>query len=184
MRSHKEGEYMIRYLLLSFILTAPFQAFAQAEKKQEFPPDTKMAPARLVKLIVDKDHYTEINYPARPVVVDGLINMIPGEEIFIEAEVSGDKLVNLKWVDTVKNPDRTIKLSFSQSDDKESPMMMLNITNPFDRDLVYEAGIQVYGRQKFSKTSALPIAAKLGAYEMWPDTITRILLKNFHFKKQ
>ncbi len=47
-----------------------------------------------------------------PVVQPKFISIYPGETLFIEADIEGDLLINLKHVKTVERPEKTMKLSF------------------------------------------------------------------------
>ena len=148
-------------------------------QESNFPPGTKLAPAKKVVLILSEKEYTEIDYPPRPCVYNELVNMIPSEKILVEAEVKEGKLVNLKHVDKNEHPELTIGLAFTQNQDRKNPFMMLAFENPFDKDLKYEAGIQFHGEQGFKQTSTVLVPAKQGSYEAWPDPLTRIILRNF-----
>jgi hypothetical protein len=138
-----------------------------------------MMPARKVTLIVDETSYTEIDFPARPCVDGGLVNLIPGERILVEADVQGDSLVNLRHVETPEHPKQTIELELTQNQDRKSPFMILRVMHSFPRTLTYEAGIQPLGQQGFVKTTTVPAPPDVTGYESWPTPLTRILLRNF-----
>lgn len=145
----------------------------------DLPSDTNFAPGKKVVLIINKENSYEIDFPARPYVVDDLVNLIPGEAIFIEARVQGKKLVKLKQVEKISNPEKTIEIQFKQNQDRASPFMVLSVKSPFQHPLKYVAKIQILGQQEFSKTDTLPVAPRLVSYESWPEPVTRILLGNF-----
>ena len=149
----------------------------------EFPPGTPLRPAKTVELVRDDGKTTvTIDFPARPGVVEDLVNLIPGETVYLEAQVKGDQLVGLKPVEKVAHPEHTLELDFKQERSMNPPAMILKVKNPFKRDLVYEAGIQPEGRQDFFKTSTVPVPAGLQSYESWPHAITRVLLRDFRLQ--
>jgi len=153
---------------------------AAAEASSRVPAANTM-PARKVTIIVDETSSTEIeiDYPARPCVDRNLVNLILGERILVEADVRDGRLVNLKRVEKTEHPDQTLEIGFSQNQERKSPLMILQISNPFSKLLTYEAGIQPLGRQGFARTSTLPVRPRLTNYESWPNPVTRILLRNF-----
>ena len=138
-----------------------------------------MMPARRVTIIVDEASYTEIDFPARPCVDGGLINLIPGERVLLEADVQDGVLVNLRHVERSEHPTQTFELEFTQNQDRKSPFMVLRITNSFPKTLTYEAGIQRLGQQGFVRTSTVPAPPGMTGYESWPTPLTRILLRGF-----
>jgi hypothetical protein len=166
---------------MSFALFVPLLFIVHIASAQEsvFPSGIKLIPAKKYELILNEKEFTEIDYPARPCVLHDLVNLIPNETIFIEADIQGTKLVNLKYVENLINPGKTLEIQFKQNQDHKSPFMILVVKNPFQRALKYEAGIQLLSQQGFRKTSTLPVGAKLTNFESWPHPVTRILLKNF-----
>jgi hypothetical protein len=165
--------------VLAFVLVFISGGFIAEGADSTFPAGTKLMPGKKVELILNEQAYVEIDYPSRPCVLNDMVNMIPNEKILVEAEIKDKKLVNLKHVDRIEHPERTIELEFSQKQDRKSPMMLLRVKNPFDKGLRYEAGIQYNGKQDFLQTSTLVVPAKLMNIESWPDPLTRILMRNF-----
>ncbi len=149
------------------------------EKTSTTVPAANTMPARKITIIIDETRSTDIDYPSRPCVDDNLVNLIPGERILVEADVRDGRLVHLKRVEKTEHPDQTLEIEFSQNQERKSPFMILQISNPFSKLLTYEAGIQPLGRQSFARTSTLPVQPGLTNYESWPEPLTRIVLKNF-----
>lgn len=130
--------------------------------------------------------------PPPGVVVQGdYVNILAGQMVYIEADVDGDKLVNLHLVQSVTHPDKTLVMKLEQLDfdDKSvsgGHMMTFTINNPFGRDLKYHAGIMPLdvppGRESgLFKTSTCPVMAKLMGSETWPEPIFQIVVGEFHF---
>jgi hypothetical protein len=169
-------------LLTSAVIAADVNlppAVKEAPKAMTFPPGTKLMPARKVKLGIDKEHYAEIDFPARPAVVDDLVNLLPGEKILVEADVKGSHLVNLHVVDVAAHPERTLELEFKQNEDRDNAFMILVVKNPFGRPLHYAAGIQDHGKQGFRKTDVVDVGPGLVNFESWHEPLTRVLLNRF-----
>lgn len=111
----------------------------------------------------------------------GLI-IVAGQDVNIEAEVSGDTLINFKVVETVVDPKKTLVVSFKQ---EAGIGMMLTVKNPFDRTLKFNMAIMPMDKDGLFKTSSCPIIAGGSIFEMWPEPIFQILLTNpkFHDAK-
>ena len=128
-----------------------------------------------LKLPVDKKSTYEADIPASPYVRnDNIVQLYPGETVYLEAEESEGKL-KLKSVKESKNPDKTISISFTQNIEKKRHVnMVLKVSNPFAKDLTYSAQIFIMKANKWTPTNVLPVIAKLSAFEMWPDVIVTI----------
>ena len=146
------------------------------------PPAPKLQPAKKVQLTLDDEREVEIDFPSRPAILNDLVNLIPGEKLLIKTQIRGDRLISLNLVETNVSAERTLEIEFKQERDGKRSFMILSVKNPFDRTLVYEAGIQRHGQQKFVKTSSVPVPAHLEAFESWPEPLTRIMLKNFRLQ--
>lgn len=138
-----------------------------------------MMPAKKVEIIINGSLNYIVDYPERPCVDDNIVNLIPGEKLFIEAELDGKKLVNLKRVERIVRRDRTLVFEFNQKKDPKALAMYLLIKNPFEHTLKYSAEIQPYGKEEFFKTATAPILPKKYVYEVWLEPVLRILLENF-----
>jgi len=167
----------LSFLILLFFISN--LAIAGDKAPTELPPDTIIMPAKKVLLILDEQRSINLDYPSRPCVIDDTVNLAPGEKIFIEAEIRDNRLVNLKQVESVEHPDRTIELEFTQNQERDMPFMMLSISNPFPKGLKYQSSIQYPMKEGFYKTSNVGVRARLKSFESWPQPLTRILLKNF-----
>ncbi|MGH8109550.1 MAG: hypothetical protein ACREO1_12650 [Arenimonas sp.] len=110
-----------------------------------------------------------------PVVQDIGLMVAAGQKLNIEAEVSGDTLINFKVVKEVVDPKKTIVVSFTQEDDGG---MMLSVSNPFERTLKFNMAIMPIDKEALYKTSSCPILAGGRVFEMWPEPIFQILLTN------
>lgn len=163
----------IAFIVFVFAITAE-------ANDQSFPAGLPMMPATKVQLILSENENTVVEYPSRPCVYNDRVNLIPGEVILIDAEIIGNKLVNLKHVSKVEHPERTIEWSFTQNKDSKCPYMVLRIKNPFDKGLIYQEDIQRHGRETLTSSCTVVAPAKIVSFESWPYPLTRIQLRNFH----
>jgi len=58
----------------------------------------------------------------------------------------------------------------------------LNVSNPFDKDLLYNASIYTPTSPQWKTTKVLPIRAGLQNFESWPHAIITLVLDQWHFK--
>ncbi|WP_228427531.1 hypothetical protein [Chryseobacterium gambrini] len=83
-----------------------------------------------------------------------------------------------------KNPLKTIEIEFSQKvSGRQNKGMTLSVSNPFDKNLNYDAIINVVGKKGWFETSIIPIKPKLKNFEMWSQPIITIVLNNWRFDK-
>jgi hypothetical protein len=143
----------------------------------------KRTPYKLA-VAVDKKTVYEEDINATPYVLPNkAIQLYPGETIYVEIEQKDGIITTVTAVDKVKNPEKTIVISFSQTSKKKvHELTMLKIINPFPVDLIYKSKIFLLKQNRWVDTNVYPVAAKLSAFETWPDIITSIALGNWEFK--
>jgi hypothetical protein len=108
-----------------------------------------------------------------PVVQDGAISILPGEEIYIEAEREGDVLTDLRQVNAVENPEKTFVVKFFQVD--EDTGMMLSLRNPFEFTVKFHMQMMDFSGG-LHETSSCPAPSGAGIFESWPHPIVQIYL--------
>jgi hypothetical protein len=147
--------------------------------------DNNVRPAFDLKLFVNDSTFYQAHMDATFYVIkERTIQIFPGEKIYVEADLSGDILVNLRVVPEIKNKEKTITISFLQEHDGNNHVMMkLNLVNPFPQNLLYSARINLMKQKRWVGTSVEPVMPKIMSLEMWPDIITTIVLYNFYLKK-
>lgn len=133
---------------------------------------------------IDEINYWEWKVPQTPYVFnENYIQFYPGESLFVEADVVDDSIVKLTVVKEIINQDKTIIIDFIQVSKKEDErvhdFMMLNVKNPFNKDMEYKANIYLMRYKRWINTSIIPIRAGLESYESWPDIISSIVLYDF-----
>jgi len=164
-------------LLLTILLSLSFTfTFAQNERtnREEYT----------LKLPVDGDHFYEQKVKSSPFFVkENVLQIYPGEKLFIEAEITKKEITSMKVVKENLNPERTIEIEFTQTTkDRKSESMMLEVVNPFKKDLEYKAMMFIVGHDKWINTNVLPVKAKLTGYETWSDVIISLVLSEWTLK--
>ncbi len=168
---------MITKVVLTMMLSLSF-AFTYAqnekEKREEFT----------LNLPVDGKQYYEQKIESSPYFVnEKVLQIYPGEKIFIEVETGKNEITSMKVVKENLNSKKTIEIEFTQTvKDGKSEMMMLKVINPFNRDLEYKAMMFIIGHDKWISTNVLPVGAKLTGYETWTDVIITLVLADWKFK--
>ena len=131
-----------------------------------------------VKLKLNDKEYAEFNFPKGPFVADGFINVLSGEHFAVEFDDKNGEILNPQFVKEVVHPERTVLIDFSQTENG----MVLKVTNPFTKPIIYDCLIQHYQQERLTKTSIIPVAAKLASYEMWPYPISQVIISNVHYQ--
>jgi hypothetical protein len=151
-------------------------AFSQNEKTTR--------EAFTLKVLVDGDQFYEQKIISSPYFVkENVLQIYPGEKLFIEAEITKKEITSMKVVKENLNPEKTIEIEFSQTTkDRKSESMMLEIVNPFKKDLEYKAMMFIVGHDKWINTNVFPVKAKLIGYETWSDVIISLVLSDWTIK--
>ena len=129
-------------------------------------------------LAVDEEQYFSAKIDKSQYIIrDKIIQIFPGEKIYIEADVLNNDLINLKRVDSVSNPEKTMNIEFKQvCDERKHKYMMLFIENPHTKKLHYSVKICLIKYGKWVSTDVYDVEAGKSNYEMWPDLISSITL--------
>jgi hypothetical protein len=114
-----------------------------------------------------------------PIVFDDFVVLLPGDTIFLTGQISGDSLINLKALDSPVDGELNIKLSFSQKIVGENSMMLLSVTNPYDRFLKYHAAMTMPDEEGAYETSSCAVRPGLTTGESWPHPILQLELFEF-----
>ena len=138
-------------------------------------------------LCVDENGFWEWTVPQSPYVFsENYIQFYPGETLFIEADIVNNEIIKLTVVKEIINKSKTIIINFNQvvneDNSKIHKLMLLTVTNPFNRNLEYQADIYLILYDRWVNTSTIPVRAILTSYESWPDIIGTIVLHDFILK--
>jgi hypothetical protein len=164
-------------LILPIILLVSFTCLSQNQKvnRESFKLELVANPENNYSAEISKSPYF---------VKEKILQIYPGEELNVEAEIKGDSIFSMQVVEKIKHPERTIKIKFFQNvTDRSNTQMILSVVNPFDEKLIYNAMMYTVGSQEWQPTSIIPIHPKLVGYETWPDVIATIALEKWRFEK-
>ena len=145
----------MKYLVLSFLVFLPLLSFSQNDcpNRESFELIVK----------VDQEGFYQQQINMSPYFVNqGILQLYPGEKVFVETEINNDKIINLKTVKKVIHPEKTIEIEFKQAvNGKVHENMILTVNNPFDKELKYSALIYILNHSKWVETSIIPVFPKL-----------------------
>jgi len=139
-----------------------------------------------LKLAVDSVNYYEQEIKESPYFVsDEVLQIYPGEKLFVETNVLDSSILSMKVVPANKNPERTIEIEFSQdTEGRNNKMMILKVKNPFGLKLHYSALMYIVGSDKWIKTSTFPVQPELLGYETWNDVIITLVLSDWKLNNE
>jgi hypothetical protein len=143
----------------------------------------KRAAYHLNVAVDEKSSYEEDLNETPYIYPDNTVQLYPGEAVNIEINQQNGVIENMKAVKEITDSARTITISFTQSVKKNvQELMMLKVTNPFSKDLIYKATIFLLDKKKWIDTDVYPVYAGLSAFETWPNVIISIGLGSWAFK--
>ncbi|HEY1991718.1 MAG TPA: hypothetical protein VGH71_04600, partial [Gammaproteobacteria bacterium] len=134
----------------------------------------------------DGQTFTETLPPPNPLLQYGNIYLFPGLTLYIEADVDGDRLVNLLMVPGNVHPEKTLVLTFEQRETQGQDGMFLSVHNPFARWLKYHAAIADVDTEAgmLKKSTTCPVIPGSNASENWPQPVIQLVLSDFHLLTQ
>jgi hypothetical protein len=166
-------KFNMKNITLGLLLIFPLFSHAQNDKpnRESF----------VLNLAVDSVQYYEQQIESSPYFIEeGILQIYPTEELFVEAEMKNDSIISMKTVKEIEFPEKTITIKFNQQiKGQKTEMMLLSVTNPFDKQLIYDAHMFIIGNDRWLETSIIPILPKLVGYEMWNDIIVSLVLDNW-----
>lgn len=180
---------MVRLKAMVFAVGIVFLLLANAEEPASSSPEQAALEAKMCSetkcqrnlrvTLRQKDGKSyDQTFKVFPGIVQGIgLTIVAGQTIYVEAEVSGHRLINFTAVDTIKKPEKTITAKLEQMDHGG---MMLQVTNPFQKSLKFNMGVMPLNSNGLHKTSSCPIIPGGSAYEMWPYPIFQLVLSNAH----
>lgn len=137
-----------------------------------------------LKLPIDGINYYQTEIAQSPYILpNNTIQIYPGEKLYIETEVLKNKIITMKSVKEIKDSTKTIVISFTHVDENNVySRTMLDIENPFGKDLIYEARMFLMKNNKWVQTNVYPVRSMLRSIEIWPDVIVTLALTGWEFK--
>ena len=111
-----------------------------------------------------------------PVVYQDEIIVLPGERLFIEAELDSDNNIHsLRHVEHNQHPERTFELYFRQL--RGNYGMQFSLRNPFEIPVKFDIALSdVAGNQ--TSVGSCPVRAKRSYLERWAQPATELRLSN------
>lgn len=137
-----------------------------------------------LKLPIDKTHFFQAEIsPSNYILPDNTIQIYPGEKLYIEINVKKSRIVDMKSVREIKDSTKTIEISLTHVDkDSIYSRTMLDIQNPFKKDLIYKATMYLMKYNKWGPTNVYPVRSNLRSIEIWSDVIVTMALTGWEFK--
>ncbi|HEU4835048.1 MAG TPA: hypothetical protein VFS90_11555 [Pyrinomonadaceae bacterium] len=165
-------------ILLSTCLVAMGQQQQTADQAREaICQRVPCRPVTTVRLKLNNKEFFEMEFPSGPYVAEGFINVLAGEEIFVEFDDADGTLSNPRYVKTIAKPERTVSFRLAQTDEGT----VLSVKNPFTKSIMYDCAIQHYSEQRFRKTSIIPVQAGLVSFEMWPYPVAQVVVSGVRY---
>jgi hypothetical protein len=143
--------------ILLILLSTCFVAMGQQQQTADQAREAvcQRIPCRsvtTVRLKLNNKEYFEMEFPKGPYVAEGFINVLAGEEFLVEFDDTDGVLSNPRYVKTTAKPERTVSFRLEQSTEET----VLQVKNPFTKNIIYDCLIQHYQEQRLKKTSVLP----------------------------
>lgn len=137
-------------------------------------------PEYKIHLAVDSDLVYEATIKgSKYIIIDSVIQIFPGEKIFVETDIVRDNLTNFKVVPHIIDNSKTLTLEFLQElNGKKHKQMVLMVDNPFNKEIEYNAITSRMIDKTTSMSSELTVPAKSKSLQTWPDILTSLLLKS------
>lgn len=137
-----------------------------------------------LKLPIDKTHFYQAEItPSNYILPNNTIQIYPSEELYIEINVKRNKIVDMKSVREIKDSTKTVVISLTHVEkDSIYSTTMLDVHNPFKKDLIYKAKMYLMKYNKWVPTNVYPVRSKLSSIEIWPDVIVTMALTGWELK--
>jgi hypothetical protein len=168
-----------KVLLLVFCLLIEFISYGQSVQMSNNRPDYK------IQLAVDDNMvYESIIKGSKYIIIDSVIQIFPGEKLYVESEIANSKFKSFRTVPMIKDSSKTLIIEFLQEvQGKKHEQMILMVYNPLNMDLSYNAITEVMINKQGALTSNIPVLARSKSYKKWPDIVTSAILTSFRLKE-
>ena len=112
-------------------------------------------------------------------VYSNSIKLFLGDSINVVTENIDFNLTGFSIADSIFDSTKTITISFVYEKFGINNASLLKVSNPFTKQLSYQAKIRTKPSSKYSTTSIVPVFPKIYGIEMWPYKIESIILYDF-----
>jgi len=117
-----------------------------------------------------------------PIVTGALVTVQAGETVRVEARLEGGRLVDLRAVEQVAHPERTLTFQLHQEPSLgDGAGMILKVESPFPGVLKYRLGIMPLDAEQLFKTSTCPVKQGSASFEHWPYPLFQAAAADFRF---
>jgi hypothetical protein len=135
-----------------------------------------------LRMKADSDKFYSLEVPQSDYFVkDKVLQIYPSETLLIEAEISGDSIVSMKVVEKNAHPEKTIIVLMDQIVTGKKIVTILNVKNPFNRKLHYDAALATPKNKEWKSTGTYSARANRESHESWPFAIIMLQLDKWRF---
>jgi hypothetical protein len=155
----------------------PPQAPSQEQIAAQMCSNPQQPCQRDVRVVLKQADGTTFDrtYPVLPPILqEGFFAVLPGQTVYIEAELVDGQVRYLRAVDKNVAPEKTIVAKLEQNEHG----MMLHTQNPFDATIKFDMGImRLEGNHAGPlKTSSCPLIPKGASFELWSEALFQVLI--------
>jgi hypothetical protein len=164
----------MKRLFLFFILIAFSMGQAQNKKHRE---------SFNLRMKADSDKFYSVEVPQSDYFVkEKVLQIYPSETLLIEAEISGDSIISMKVVEKNAHPEKTITVLMDQIVTGKKIVTILNVKNPFNRKLRYDAAQTTPKNKEWKSTGSNTVRANNESHESWPFAIVMLQLDKWRLE--
>lgn len=114
--------------------------------------------------------------PPGPYVLDGVINILAGESLKVEAADTGDRFLTLRYAESDGDPERTLTVSLEQTLSEAGNEMIFSIENPLPHAVKFRLAANPPGSPDLIYTRTCPVAPGDWAFEKWSGPIAQLVV--------
>ncbi len=116
---------------------------------------------------------------APPVVQEGIVMILAGETLYIEAREAPTRLVHLRHVGNVDEPERTLTLRLWQATETAGTDTVFEVQNPFSRPIKFVLAMQTPESDELIPAPSCAVAPGETAAEHWPHAVFQLVVSGF-----
>ena len=129
-----------------------------------------------VRLWTDDGAVLEGVLPPGPYVLDGVINVLAGESLKVEATPSESGFLDLRYAGTDADPAKTLTVSLEQMVSDAGNEMIFSIENPLRQPVKFRLAANPPGSPDLIYTQTCPVAPGDWSFEKWPGPIAQLVV--------
>ena len=169
----------MRYLFLLLVLCSISPAMCDETTTRHICEQKQCRGKGVIKIRIDQTQYLEIDLAGTVIAHESNISIYPGETYSISARIKNGQIVDLTPVKGMPDRAKHLRVSFVQQASQDGELSsLLQVFNPFEYPLRYEAYIDFDGSNNFVYTSSCPVKPGLTTYEHWPRAIVHLVMTN------